>query len=78
MMTNTMTWLQNWWLLTKDDKDVAECFSNFLSPAVASLNLHCDPAHTFEVSEKLNSIDRCIQKYKKHPSIVFLNPQHAG
>ena len=52
-----------------EDCDVAECFNDFSSTAVKSLNLNCDSQDLENVSERLAPIDSAIEKFINHPSI---------
>ena len=56
-----------------NDKEISGTFSNYINNVVRSLNLHCDPEHLIDVSDKNDPIEIVTKKFKNHASIANKN-----
>ena len=69
MTSENITLFENGDIL-EDDKKVSQIFSNFFSNAVKNLNIEGSKDFWMETVSEHDSINRAIQKYEKHPSIL--------
>ena len=53
-----------------NDSKIAETFNDFFTNAVKNLNIIIDPALTSNTDLIEDPIEKAIEKYKNHPSIV--------
>ena len=56
--------------IISDDSKIAETFNIFFTNAVKNLNISIDPALTSNTDHVEDPINKAIEKYKNHPSIV--------
>ena len=64
--------------ILEDDKKVSQIFSNFFSNAVKNLNIEGSKDLLMETVSEHDPINRAIQKYEEHPSILKIKEKIDG
>ena len=77
MTSENITLFENGDIL-KDDKKVSQMFCNFFSNVVKNLNIEGSKDLLMGTVSKHDPINRAIQKYEKHPSILKIKENIDG
>ena len=64
--------------IISDDSKIAETFNIFFTNAVRNLNISIDPALTSNADHVEDPINKAIEKYKNHPSIVKIKELNSN